>query len=146
MKEHPTHKGYFVTEDGRIFSSYTNRELKSHIDRKGYKRITLRVVNRSIFIHRLVAETYIPNPNNKPEINHKDRNPLNNNLSNLEWVTHKENILHKLVNQNVWTIEYIPTGELWKVTNLLDFCKEHNISYCLHETLTAKRGRTQHKE
>ena len=42
----------------------------------------------------MVAEAFIPNPLNKPEINHLDSNPLNNNVNNLEWVTRKENILH----------------------------------------------------
>ena len=42
-------------------------------------------------IHRLVAETFIPNPDNLPEVNHKDENKLNNEASNLEWCTHKYN-------------------------------------------------------
>ncbi|MDP4224837.1 MAG: HNH endonuclease [Bacteroidota bacterium] len=48
----------------------------------------------SFYIHRLVAETYIPNPNNLPEVNHKDGNKDNNHISNLEWTNHKDNINH----------------------------------------------------
>jgi len=145
MKEHPVYVGYFVTEDGRVFSSYTNQFLSQQTDKDGYKRITLKKYNRKTGVHRLVTETYIPNPENKPHINHIDRNPSNNNLSNIEWVTPKENIMHQIVNQNIWTIEYIPTGKVWEVDNLFDFCKENNLSYCLRETLNKDRGRTQHK-
>ena len=45
-------------------------------------------------VHRLIAKTWIPNPNKYPIINHKDNNPLNNSVDNLEWCTHKENVNH----------------------------------------------------
>lgn len=51
---------------------------------------------RSVRIHRLVAEAFIPNPDNLPEINHKDGNKQNNKVDNLEWVTHRENTVHSM--------------------------------------------------
>ena len=48
------------------------------------------------FVHRLVAETWVPNPDNLPEINHIDGNPQNNHISNLEWCTHQQNHQHRV--------------------------------------------------
>ena len=72
--------------------------IKPHIT-KGYVYVTL--VNRpyqkdkQYLLHRLVAETFIPNPNNYPEVNHKDENKQNNNVNNLEWCTHSYNMAYK---------------------------------------------------
>lgn len=68
--------------------------LKGKIDR-GYRRVTLyagdRKRHKEISIHRLVAQAFIPNPKNLPCVNHKDENPENNHVDNLEWCTHKYN-------------------------------------------------------
>lgn len=62
----------------------------------GYKQIgrTVNGKRRTLQVHRLVAMAYIPNPENKPEVNHKDGNKANNHVSNLEWCTRKENQRH----------------------------------------------------
>ncbi len=64
------------------------------IDPHGYQRIMFK--RRGYFIHRLVAQAFTPNPKNKPWINHKDFNPLNNHIENLEWVTAQENTNHMI--------------------------------------------------
>lgn len=65
-------------------------------DVDGYKTVTIK--GKVKLVHRLVAEAFIPNPENKPEVNHKDRNHSNNILSNLEWVTKIENMQHAIAN------------------------------------------------
>lgn len=66
----------------------------------GYKVVRLSIHNKSHdeFVHRLVAKTFVPNADNKPQVNHKDGNKLNNAASNLEWVTQSENATHAYKN------------------------------------------------
>lgn len=89
-------ENYLISKDGDIYSNYTYRKLKCSKDKNGYLKI--RLVNKSgrksMFLHRLLAIQFIPNPLNKPFINHIDGNKYNNKLNNLEWCTHKENMKH----------------------------------------------------
>lgn len=88
---------YSVTDDGRVFSLDYHREgYKKELKPRlycGYNRITLCKDGKVkyILIHRLVALAFIPNPDNLPIINHKDENPSNNNVENLEWCSIKYN-------------------------------------------------------
>lgn len=72
--------------------------IKGMITIKGYhmKGVCKNGTKRNIAVHRLVAEHFIPNPQNLPQVNHIDGNKLNNHISNLEWVTASENILHSV--------------------------------------------------
>lgn len=85
---------YLVSSNGIIWS-IKRGELKQRISDDGYAEVTMGIGKQRcsrIKVHRIVAMTFIPNPENKPEVNHKDFNRLNNDVSNLEWVTHQENI------------------------------------------------------
>ncbi len=87
---------WVVYSNGLVFDLYGNN-IHGDINRYGYRII--RRTNKDgshyrISLHRLVALCYIPNPYNKPQINHKDGNKLNNDVSNLEWCTASENIAH----------------------------------------------------
>ena len=89
---------YTVTDDGRVFSlnyhrSGKKKEMKPNKDKKGYNRIELFIEGKckSFFVHRLVALAFLPNHDNLPLINHKDENPLNNKIDNLEWCDYSYN-------------------------------------------------------
>lgn len=92
---------YAVSNYGKIRNNHTNRILKTKIDKKNYERLTLshKTIKHNILVHRLVLNTFLPIKNSKNyEVNHKDWNPRNNNLCNLEWCTKEENLNLKISN------------------------------------------------
>ena len=95
MMKPTCYDGYYVTDDGKVWSTKSNQFLSLQLHSDGYYRVTLwdSENKRPLWklVHRLVAEAFIPNPNNLPIVNHKDENTMNNNANNLEWVTQKEN-------------------------------------------------------
>ena len=84
---------YTISDKGEIVNINTNKELKGYIRKDGYVIITLSKGGKKYkyYLHRLVAETFIPNPDNLPQVNHKDEDKSNNCVSNLEWITPKDN-------------------------------------------------------
>lgn len=87
---------YTVTKDGDIINNHNGRKVKPQPNGKGYLRFSLG--GKLVFVHRLVAELYVPNPENKPQVNHKDGNKRNNSADNLEWVSNQENRNHAIKN------------------------------------------------
>ena len=88
-------KHILVSSLGNIKNINTNRILKGYSDKR-YRRVKLKNSSEyiSTSVHRLVATLFIPNPENKPNVNHKDSNSFNNNVINLEWCTQQENCIH----------------------------------------------------
>ena len=99
MKELTDYPGYYITEEGNIFSKKYGdlRERKTTISSRGYEYVILRINGKSVSrsIARLVAQTYIENPEHLPEVDHIDRNKTNNNVVNLRWVDRRTNLLNR---------------------------------------------------
>jgi hypothetical protein len=141
---------YKISSDGKVFSVKRNRYLKGGIEGGGYRFVMLR--NNGTYktqkVARLVAQHYIPNPDNKPCVNHIDGIKLHNNVENLEWVTYRENRLHAfrigLVNHqhnprlgSRKRIVGIKNGMGYAFLGIAEAAKEmgmaaSGISFCLH--------------
>ncbi len=104
---------YSITKDGRIWihekkikgrndckRNILGKWKKIGINKYGYKRTTFTKNNKinNILIHQIIAQTFIPNPKNRLEINHKNGIKTDNRISNLEWCTHNENMQHSIKN------------------------------------------------
>lgn len=97
-----------VSNLGRVKSNLRDgRILKTQKDNKGYHRLRMTIQREryAFKVHRLVAQAFIPNPDNKPQVNHIDGNKDNNAASNLEWVSNVENAHHAIRN-GLWENVY----------------------------------------
>lgn len=88
-------KGYFASPSGNIYNRH-GELMQGATDRCGYRHVIVNRKNKNV--HRIIAETFIPNLCALPCVNHKDGNKLNNSVDNLEWCTYSENTLHSFKN------------------------------------------------
>ena len=109
---------YQISNKGRVKRLYkaSERILKPRDNGRGYLRVHLTKENTSkhIRVHRLVARAFIPNPDNLPEINHRDENKKNNCVENLEWMRHIDNCNYGTRNERISRkiLQYSKSGEL----------------------------------
>ncbi len=101
MKDIYEYDEYSVTADGKVFSNNYHREniskqLRSWVTYNGYEQVHLRRYGKrkAFSVHRLVAQTYLPNPKNLPFVNHKNGIKTDNRQENLEWCTASDNSKH----------------------------------------------------
>jgi len=92
-------KGETIYKDGRV-AKFSQTILKPSLNHKGYNRVYLSMKSKKYTktVHRLVAETFIDNPESKKTVNHINMDKLDNSVSNLEWMTNKENMRHAFAN------------------------------------------------
>ena len=121
IKPIPGYDKYFVSNLGIVYSDKRKerKALKPYYNTKGYACVDLGSTTHRV--HRLVAITFIPNPNNEPQVNHKDENKANNRVDNLEWCSNEYNHNYGTRNQRVADKEKKPmlmlsieTGEVVK--------------------------------
>lgn len=134
MQSIPGYPCYSITRDGTVYSHKRrmggwkydptySRELAQTTHYKGYKVVQIcdNGKEKNMFVHRLVALTYIPNPDNLETVNHINENKLDNRVENLEWMSQTDNLSYS------WAKTYIietPTKDIIKVKNLAEFCRK----------------------
>jgi hypothetical protein len=113
-----TYEGYYISNFGRI--KYDDILKNPTISNK-YEKIS--ILGKQLLVHRLVAEAFISNPENKPQVDHIDTNVLNNNLTNLRWVTPSENVNNELTKKHISDAVSKPVEQYDSVGNLINIFK-----------------------
>lgn len=155
MRDIKNFEDYQITDDGKVWSKRRNIWMKLR-NINGYKQVCLTINSKRFYkyVHRLVAEAFIPNPDNKPTVNHKNHIRDDNRAENLEWATYLEQndeIMKEKVSQslkgrhNSPNTEFKPIGDIYQYTldgNLVGTyktaiqaakatnCQQTNISRC----------------
>ena len=107
IKDFPT---YEITKDGQVRNSKTHKILSQCLGSKGYYQINIGGKCRRL--HVLLAQTFIENPLNLETVNHKDGNKINNNLSNLEWLSRADNCKHARIVLSIIPLPYSKSSNL----------------------------------
>jgi len=132
---------YIVYSDGKIYSKVKKRFLKKQTMSIGYEAYMLG--NKLTYLHRILGECFIPNPENKSHINHKDGIRNNNDLNNLEWNTHSENLKHAYRELKINKSTMFSTQDIYDIRNSKISAKKLCIKYnCAESTIYAIRNKS----
>ena len=145
IKEYPM---YSVSTEGRIRKNSDQKILTPSRKPSGYMQINLFTNDgrrKKEYVHRLMALTFLDNPNHFPEVNHIDGVRDNNTLSNLEWITHAENMAKSTWPKKISV--YLGDNLVGTFAKIGDACSElgltgSNVSACLHGNQTTHKGFT----
>ena len=147
MKDIKGYEGlYAITSCGKVWSYRRQKFLKTQVNRCGYEYVILQSNNKqkTVTVHRLVAEAYIPNPENKPQVNHKDENKQNNCVNNLEWMTAKENMNYgtrtQRTRKKVYCVELDRVFDGVRVAARELGIAHNHISYCCNGKQKSAKG------
>jgi len=143
---------YKITEDGKVYSIKRNIFLKPRLSMDGYNRVCLYDNGKphEYRIARLVAETFIDNPENKEQVNHKDFNRQNDNVDNLEWVTCKENTHHSFnsdrfiipTNYKAYTFTNVYNGNSFTIIGIKNVAKQFHCTMKNFKAIITKYANT----
>ena len=139
------YENYLIYDDGRVYSKYKNRFLNPY--QHNTKYLSAYLYNdkkkKSFSIHRLVALHYIPNPENKSQVDHEDRDRSNNNVNNLRWVTPLENQQnlgeYKTNSSGVKNISYHKKRNDWRYTKNINKIKHDKFFKTFEEAVEYKK-------
>ena len=134
MKDVVGYEGlYAVTSCGKVWSYKSKKFLTPLVNYKGYLRVVLMKngESKTCYIHRLVAEAYLPNPENLPQVDHIDNDKTHNYLNNLQWITNRDN---NRKSKNKPILQYDLDGNFireWECAYDVGKEIQSNINHCL---------------
>jgi len=139
-------ENYLIYEDGRVFTKKYNRFLTHKNHNSGYNAVTLYKNNKckNLLLHRLIAIHYIPNPENKPYVDHINRDKSDNRVENLRWATNSENQQNKGKSKNNTSghknIFYYKAKDRWVFTKSINEKKIRKCFKNLDDAIEFKRS------